>query len=1163
MTLSDHVEILRLNDASPFIIGTDLFLRPIFGGGNAGDNLILGNSADNVLDGGPGNDTLVGGFLDEEGDFLTDGDDILIGGAGDDVLERGYVVGSGIPDPDNFGSDTMVGGPGNDTYLLFNPGYSLGPAALSSLLNVTIIEAPDEGSDTVVAGFDYTLGPNVENLTLLGSGSYRGTGNELANVLVGNSGSNALEGAAGDDTLMGGFGQSQFDDAGDDGVADTLIGGVGNDTYVLNSVQDVIVEQVGEGMDTVASRVSYALGANVENLSLSGNAAISGTGNALPNVLIGNVAANVLAGAVGNDQFSGGAGDDTYLFNLGDGVDSIRDTAAPGEGNRIRFGAGIAQSDLTLLQSGTTLTIHVGTGGDAIHLLNFDPTNVNGSLVVEKLEFFDGSQLSLVSLLAPAPTGGDDILTFGSGDDVINALGGNDVVDAGTGNDTITGGSGNDALTGGAGDDTYIFNLGDGVDTINDTALAGEGNTLQFGAGIAPADLSLGLGSLLLRVGSDGDAIHLTTFDPDDAYGPHTIGTFRFADGTVSTYSQLIDRGFDLAGTADNDTMTGTNVVDRITGLAGSDVIESGPGNDVLDGGGGADTLMGGQGNDTYVVDDVDDVVKEDVNEGTDTVQSSINYTLGANVESLTLIGTANLNGIGNTLNNILTGNGGNNALDGQVGADTMVGGAGDDTYFVDNMSDVVTENANEGTDSVLTAVSYQLSANVENLTLTGTASINGTGNAGNNVLTGNGVANTLDGGAGDDALLGGSGNDTLLGGTGNDRLDGGTGTDAMTGGIGNDTYVVDAAGDTVTEAADEGTDTVESAITYTLGVNVENLTLTGAAASSGTGNGRDNILLGNSGNNILSGGAGNDTLNGGAGANVMSGGAGDDIYVVDNAGDTVSESSNQGADTVQSSITYTLGSNVENLTLTGAANINGTGNSLNNVLTGNSGNNQLDGGSGNDTMVGGDGNDSLLGGSGDDTLHGGVGDDWLNAGSGNDLLNGGDGADVLDAGSGDDVLFGGAGNDTLLGGSGNDQLTGGIGNDLLRGGSGNDTYSVSGGDGADTISENDATPVNSDKLLYGTGINPIDLIISQQANDLRITMYGSTDQTTIQNWYASTNSQVETIQAGNGQQLLNTKVNQLIQAMASFGAQTGLTWEQAIAQRPQDVQNILAANWQ
>jgi Ca2+-binding RTX toxin-like protein len=292
-------------------------------------------------------------------------------------------------------------------------------------------------------------------------------------------------------------------------------------------------------------------------------------------------------------------------------------------------------------------------------------------------------------------------------------------------------------------------------------------------------------------------------------------------------------------------------------------------------------------------------------------------------------------------------------------------------------------------------------------------------------------------------------------------------------------------------------------------------------------------------------------------------GGAGNDVYIV-GAGDTVVENAGGGTDTVQSSVAWILSLNVENLTLTGTANINGAGSSGNNVLIGNSGNNILDSGSGNDTVDGGSGNDVLLGGSGDDQLLGGPGNDNLIAGSGHDVLNGGDGSDVLDGGSGNDQLFGGAGNDTLIGGSGADQFTGGTGNDTLTGGSGNDVYYFSRGDGQDTIIDFDPFPANHDRALFGVTINPLDLVISRQANDLRVVIHGSSETVAVKDWYLSNNNRVETIQAGNGDVLLSTQVDQLIQAMATFSQQIGLTWDQAIDQRPQDVETVLAANgWQ
>ena len=366
-----------------------------------------------------------------------------------------------------------------------------------------------------------------------------------------------------------------------------------------------------------------------------------------------------------------------------------------------------------------------------------------------------------------------------------------------------------------------------------------------------------------------------------------------------------------LIGTAGNDLLAGLAGEDTLQGLGGNDALIGGTGDDLLDGGLGADTMTGGTGNDTYVVDATGDVVTENLNEGTDLVQSMVTYILTANVENLTLIGTIAINGTGNALDNILIGN---------SAANTLIGGGGHDTYVV-GAGDTVTEATNAGIDTVQSLITWTLGANLENLILTGTTAINGTGNTLSNTVVGNSAANVLNGG---------------------------TGADNLSGGAGNDTYVVDNIVDTVTENLNEGTDLVQSSVTYTLGANVEHLTLTGTTAINGTGNALDNVLTGNNAANVLTGGAGNDT------------------YVV-GAGDTVTEAANAGTDTVQSSITWTLGGNLESLTLIGNGAINGTGNSADNVLIGNSRANVLAGGGANDILTGGLGRDTLTGGEGND----------------------------------------------------------------------------------------------------------------------------------------------------------------------------------------------------
>lgn len=315
----------------------------------------------------------------------------------------------------------------------------------------------------------------------------------------------------------------------------------------------------------------------------------------------------------------------------------------------------------------------------------------------------------------------------------------------------------------------------------------------------------------------------------------------------------------------------------NILGTPGNDTLTGTSGNDNLDGGQGADLMSGLAGNDVYMVDDAGDIVLEAADQGVDRVNSTISYTLGPNLEGLWLVGSLATSGTGNALDNVMWGNAANNSLtgldgndvlDGGAGADTLIGGLGDDTYWIDNVGDVVTEQAAQGTDTVKsTLANYTLGALLENLTLlSGAGNINGTGNAQDNVITGN------------------EGDNVLVSGAGIDTLDGGAGADTLIGGTGNDTYRVDHSGDLVTEQAEEGTDIIIStASSYTLPVNVENLTLGTFAGSledlKGYGNDLSNTLRGNSGSNILVGGAGDDVLIGGNGNDTLTGGAGKDLF--------------------------------------------------------------------------------------------------------------------------------------------------------------------------------------------------------------------------------------------------------------------------------------------
>lgn len=572
-----------------------------------------------------------------------------------------------------------------------------------------------------------------------------------------------------------------------------------------------------------------------------------------------------------------------------------------------------------------------------------------------------------------------------------------------------------------------------------------------------------------------------------------------------------------------------------LDGGAGNDTLTGGDGNDVLIGGAGNNVLTGGKGNDLYIIENTADTIVELANGGIDTVMSSASYTLGEHLENLILSGDGNIDGTGNSANNQLTGNRGNNLLDGGAGADTLIGGDGDDIYIVDNLKDVISEKADEGTDTVRASVNWTLGAHLENLELTGSANLSGTGNALDNDLIGNAGNNTLNGGAGDDYLDGGAGIDKLIGGTGNDTY----AVDLTVKGSGAKASV--ALQDSVTEAAKAGDDDTlilrgevdtDNHSTLTLGANLETFDArqTGATKLNLTGNALANVLIGNNADNILDGKAGIDTLIGGDGndtyvldraeeldlveelvgegndtlrityknaskiealvvdlsqanlqhveniqltgtglfeligndadnildggktAAALKGGTGDDTYRVGHKDAQIIELDGEGdEDTVESTVSWTLGDNLENLTLLGKAAINGTGNELANLLIGNDGNNILDGGLNTinfDTLRGGKGNDTYIVRNEDDVVEENdkEGTDTVRAHISHSLSDFVENLTLEDSADIEDANIDGTGNDlanTITGNAGNNILDGKGGVDKLIGGKGSDTYIV------------------------------------------------------------------------------------------------------------------------
>ena len=1063
-TLGANIEMLTYTGSVGFY-GVGNSLNNILTG-NAGDDTLIGGLGDDVLDGRGGFDTAT--YADAVGPVIIDlttgtvsgsqGNDILIsienvvGGAGDDLIKGS--------DSDNVldgrgGRDTLVGGLGNDTYII---------DSASDL----IVELAGGGTDTVLTNvFGYTLGATqIENLTFVGTASYEGYGNELDNIITGSTGNDTLNGEFGNDTLIGGDGNDTLNggvgnDTLKDGIGmNVLAGGEGNDTYIVaDAERDRVFELAGDGVDTVQTALAlYTLGANVENLTYTGQSTLvgfGGTGNDLDNVIIGGGASDnlvggagndLLIGGLGNDNLDGGTGFDTASYSTATAAVTVSlatRTSSRGAGNdsftSIENVIGSSFND-TLTGDSNANTLEGGAGNDTLSggagndtvsyagaasgvtvtLANqstiFGPLSQNtGGAGTDRIDGFENISGSAFGDTLTGD-GNANILEGGAGNDTLNGGNGNDTLSGGAGADNLDGGSGNDSLSGGQGSDTLTGGAGDdaisggaGIDTVS-YAGTSSAVTVNLATGVATGGAGNDtLESIENVIGTASNDTVIASASGNRIDGGSGIDTVSF-ETAIGGVMVSLATGL-VTGGSGNDTLV---AIENIIGGQGNDTIIGDGGANIIDGGAGNDTLVGGAGNDTLAGGSGDDIL--DGGDGEDTVSyagaaaavtvdmAAPANNVGAGADSFVSIERVIGSGFADTItgdgvDNLIAGGDGDDLVSGAAGNDTLIGDAGNDTLI-----------GGEGVDTVsFAAATAAITVDLANNVASGDGTDqlqsieNVIGGAGNDLLTGDAGANAIDGGAGNDTINGGLGDDVIVGGLGNDALIGG-------GGI-----------DTVSYAS------AGSAVTVNLTTNL----VTGGAGSD-TLSGFRNVV----------GSAFNDTITGNAAdVNVLSGGAGNDIYVLDTLGDSVVELANGGVDLVQTALaSHMLAANVENLTYTGAAAFVGSGNALGNILTG---------GAGADTLSGGDGNDTLIGGLGNDALDGGVGVDTVSyaalaaAVTVNLATLQATGAGGTDTLANIENVIGGSANDTITGDAGNNYIDGGAGNDTMSGGLGDDTYVV------------------------------------------------------------------------------------------------------------------------
>lgn len=584
----------------------DLFATPTYLYGSWGNDTILGRAGDDTIEGGYGDDTLKGGAGDDTYVYnLWDGNDTI-----DDTSTASdpntLLFGSGItPDDISLSHDqelgqlllniTTTGETIRINHFLASDPY--GPHAVEYFkfddgTVMTWSQMIDKGFDIIGSEWDDTLQGTATTDRIYGL--------EGDDTINGSRGNDYLAGGDGDDRYLYniGDGTDTIDDLSDSSEMNQLNFGEGivlsDITQRLTYRDNTLIIRVGDGGDEIHLTNFNPDAADtgtraIQNFTFSdgtvisyedlvqntfilqgdfGNDTIHGTnlldrlyGYEGNDLLQGNAGNDTLTGGIGNDRLEGGAGNDTYVFHLGDGVDTITDSATLEEGNRILFGEGITAADIRTRIEGTMLVIEYGAFGDAIILENYSYSEIEGSHVVEQLEFSDGSSMRLSSLVDPG-TGEDDLIIGTPFDDVIDAKAGNDKVyglegndtlkggsgndylEGGAGADTLTGGTDNDILLGGSGFDTYVFSLGDGSDTVFDAAENGIGNILSFGEGISQSDITITVDNadLLISYGALGDQVRINNYNPTGERSDLPISALQLADGTTINLQELLNQ---------------------------------------------------------------------------------------------------------------------------------------------------------------------------------------------------------------------------------------------------------------------------------------------------------------------------------------------------------------------------------------------------------------------------------------------------------------------------------------------------------------------------------------------------------------------------------------------------------------------------------------------